>query len=200
MELQNIISGVPGVYSLTLTEDANVQVDLNIQPGQNVQIDCQGFTWGSGSVSAVQPRILLNNFDGCGGIWGGRPPMPTARRSLAAAFDVTNGVLFGVGGLGHSSHSSLNTLEAYDIQNNSWATKQPMPTARRYLVGAFDVTNGVLFAVGGYGSGDYLTTLEAYDVQTDTWTTKQPLALPRAYLAAAFDVTNGVLFAVGAWG
>jgi hypothetical protein len=82
--------------------------------------------------------------------------MSLARSSLAAAFDVTNGVLFVVGGL---DGSYLNTLEAYDVQTDTWATKQPMPTARGYLAAAFDVTNGVLFAVGGSSGTD---TLEAY--------------------------------------
>ena len=74
--------------------------------------------------------------------------MARPRCCLATAFDVTNGVLFAVGGW---DGSNINTLEAYDVQTDTWATKQPMPTARDDLAAAFDVTNGVLFAVGAWG-------------------------------------------------
>jgi hypothetical protein len=67
-----------------------------------------------------------------------------------------------------------------------------MPTARFELAAAFDVTNGVLFAVGGF-DGSILNTVEAYDVQTDTWATKQPIYLNSLNSRGVFHTCHEIL-------
>ena len=75
---------------------------------------------------------------------------------------------------------------------SGWTAKAAMPTARTYL--ATGVVNGVLYPVGGGGSG-YLATVEAYDPATNNWTAKA--AMPTARNSLATGVVNGVLHAVG---
>eukprot|EP01046_Picozoa_sp_COSAG06_P046589 COSAG06_NODE_6623_length_2852_cov_4.446785_3_plen_276_part_00 len=58
-----VVSGVAGVYLLTLTEDADINTDLTIQPGQDVRISgAPGLTeapsWGSGRID-IQGRATL---------------------------------------------------------------------------------------------------------------------------------------------
>jgi len=66
---------------------------------------------------------------------------------------------------------------------DSWTTKEPMPTAR-YRFGIAAV-NGKIYAIGGQASGVTLGTNEEYDPATDTWTTKTPMPTPRYYFAVA---------------
>ena len=74
-----------------------MQVDFNIQPGQNVQIDCDGYTWGVGRIGVGLYGAQFSGCDSMHGnphtnidkmnIWEMNPGMPTARGYLAAAFD-----------------------------------------------------------------------------------------------------------------
>jgi len=65
----------------------------------------------------------------------------------------------------------------------SWATKEPMPTAR-YRFGLAAV-NGKIYAIGGRASDVTICANEEYDPATDTWATKDPMPTPRYYFAVA---------------
>jgi hypothetical protein len=69
-----------------------------------------------------------------------------------------------------------------------------MPTARAYLGVA--AVNGILYAVGGQGSGNSaVSTVEAHDPSTDAWTARAVMPTTRWSLGA--DLLNGILYAVG---
>ena len=73
-------------------------------------------------------------------------------------------------------------IRPVNATEDSWATKEPMPTAR-YRFGVA-VVAGKIYAIGGLDSGP-LGTNEEYDPATDTWTTKTSMPTPRYYFAVA---------------
>jgi hypothetical protein len=76
---------------------------------------------------------------------------------------------------------------------NTWTTKEPMPTPRAALGVA--AVNNKIYAIGGANSGGlyppdlfkggFLGTNEEYNTVTDTWTSKSQMPTPRDYFAIA---------------
>jgi hypothetical protein len=105
--------------------------------------------------------------------WTFKGKAPTLRDEFALGFDETNGIAYFVGGRGTDTtyestiyqpqHNSMvrnewsqsynyhgsSIVEAYDVNTGFWATKDPMPTARKRFAVVFDNTHGILYAVGG---------------------------------------------------
>jgi len=91
------------------------------------------------------------------------------------------------------------------VQENSWVSKAPMPTARADLGVA--VVNGDIYAVGGntingenlidqvYYQGGVLNTVEKYDSAADNWTSKAPMPTPRDSFAIA--VYQNKIYCIG---
>src|SRR5690348_9196122 len=79
--------------------------------------------------------------------WGIPAQMPTLRSELGLAA-APNGKLYAVGGTSNFN-AAIATVEEYDPATNTWATKRPMPTARRDSPGLATAPNGKLYAVGG---------------------------------------------------
>lgn len=61
----------------------------------------------------------------------------------------------------------LSSAERYNPHTNSWSPIVAM-TSRRSGVG-LAVTNGQLYAVGGFDGTAYLKTIEVYDPETNQW-------------------------------
>ena len=125
--------------------------------------------------------------------WVIQAPMPTVRRSLAAA--TIRGQVYAVGG----ANGALNTtsaLEALDPLTNVWSVKAPMPTAR-YGLTAGVIGDALLYAVGGVSSTAIVSTLEVYDPLSDAWSTKAPMPTARFFPAAG--VISGKLYVVGGY-
>jgi N-acetylneuraminic acid mutarotase len=74
--------------------------------------------------------------------------------------------------------------------DNTWVSKEPMPTARTFL-GAAEV-NGKIYAIGGFSD---LNNTEEYDPITDTWTTKAAIPSPRFWFATA--VYQNKIYCIG---
>ncbi len=76
---------------------------------------------------------------------------------------------------------------------DSWATMEPMPTAR----GSFGVAvvDGKIYAIGGFNGSNYLAINEMYDPETDTWTTKQ--SMPTARHEFAIAVCQNKIYVIG---
>jgi len=77
---------------------------------------------------------------------------------------------------------------------DSWSTKEPMPTARSGLGVA--VVDGKIYAIGG-SNPSYLGTNEMYDPETDTWSNGTQMPTPRYNLGVA--VVNDTLYAIGGY-
>ncbi len=137
----------------------------------------------------------LHAYDPATNTWTIKTAPPHAHQGGAGA--VIGGKFYLVGGwdeLGSGSSSVTGILDVYDPVMDTWATKVPMPTARKFLAGG--VIGGKLYAVGGIDNGSlFFNTVEVYDPVTDTWTSRAPMPTARAWLAAG--AVNGVLYAVG---
>jgi len=78
------------------------------------------------------------------------------------------------------------------VEEDSWMTLEPMPTARSGL--GVTVVDGKIYAIGGT-NGSLLGTNEMYDPVTDTWTTKTPMPTPRSSFAIA--VYQNKIYVIG---
>ena len=148
-------------------------------------------------IGGVGGGVYTNTVEAYNGTsWSPRAPMSVSRDLLAAA--ASNGKIYAIGG--RTSHSPTTvltpTVEEYDPVTNTWATKSPMPTARRYLV-AVTASNGKIYAIGGCSGSctTALATVEAYDPATNTWTTETSMPTKRVGLGAA--ASGGKIYAIG---
>jgi hypothetical protein len=94
-------------------------------------------------------------------------------------------VAFAVGGT-RSSGKDVSTVECYNVVSGMWVEVAPMATARSQF-GLCQLSDGALFATGGYSSDDVvLASVERYDPDLDTWSVAPPLPRPRyAHCACA---------------
>jgi N-acetylneuraminic acid mutarotase len=182
------LSGTPPVWLANIQGMPTGRSDLAVGVVNGILYAVGGYSSTSASVLAT-----VEAYNPSTKSWTTKASMPTARSGLAVG--VVNGILYAVGG--NDTCCTLNrrisTLEAYDPSTNTWTTKAPMPTSRMDL--AVGVVNGILYAVGGLGTGSYLVTIESYDPSTNTWTTKASMSTERYGLS--IGVINGILYAVG---
>jgi len=76
---------------------------------------------------------------------------------------------------------------------NSWTTKEPMPTARGGL--GIAVVNDKIYAIGGSNNKTQLGITEEYNPATDSWTTKASMPTPRSGFAIA--VSQNKIYCIG---
>jgi N-acetylneuraminic acid mutarotase len=77
--------------------------------------------------------------------------------------------VFGGDNGGPGGYEVLTTVERYDVLNDKWDTRAPMPTARAGA-GA-TVVNGRIYVVGGHNRAGRLNVIEVYDPATNHWKT-----------------------------
>jgi N-acetylneuraminic acid mutarotase len=126
--------------------------------------------------------------------WFNARNMPTQRSEIAA----TNieGSIFVIGGF-DGSGKALDTVEIYNVYNDSWKKIAALPEPLHHTV----ATNhkGKVYVVGGFTSdaGDWVPTnkLFIYDTQEDKWKEGRPMPTARGALTAVF--VNETLFAIG---
>jgi N-acetylneuraminic acid mutarotase len=87
---------------------------------------------------------------------------------------------------------TLPEVETVRATEDSWATMEPMPTARSGLGVA--VVDGKIYVIGGQ-NGTALSTNEMYDPITNTWSSKKPMPTPRAYFG--ITVYQNKIYAIG---
>ena len=122
--------------------------------------------------------------------WLSKSPMPTDRRDLGVASDIS-GKVYAAGGY---NGGFLGTLEAYDPTTDTWTTKTSAPIARNDMGFAFNPSNGKFYFGGGYNEGIHSEFYE-YDPTNDTWTAKT--SLPTASVGLRFAVANGKVYSIG---
>jgi N-acetylneuraminic acid mutarotase len=84
-------------------------------------------------------------------------------------------------------------FSVYGADENSWTTKEPMPTARGGLGVA--VVNGKIYAIGGFDGNKQLAVNEEYNPVTNTWTTKKSMPTARSGFAVA--VYQNKIYCIG---
>ena len=121
--------------------------------------------------------------------------MPTPRCHAAAA--TVDGKIYVIGGENSTNPAAVNpvaTVEEFNPQTGTWASKAGMPTARYAAAAA--AAGGKIYAVGGATSGSAVTAVnEEYDPAANTWASRSPLPSPRMYIGLA--EAGDKLYAVG---
>jgi N-acetylneuraminic acid mutarotase len=108
---------------------------------------------------------------------------------------VVDGILYVIGGLTPSGQSA-NQVWAYDLIQNFWSTRTPMPVAKYLLNSSTKSYNGKIYVVAGWNDGPgELADVEQYDPLTDTWQ-YLPL-LPKAATGVTAAILDGKLHAIG---
>ncbi len=115
--------------------------------------------------------------------WMIRLNMPTSRNEFGIAL-ASNGRIYAIGGNGGGF---LNTVEEYDPETDTWATRSPSPRAG--VVWAAASTNGKIYAIYGKNT-------EEYDPATDTWRTCANIPTSRYGLGVVAG-SNGRIYAIG---
>jgi len=101
------------------------------------------------------------------------------------------------GGVASGNDTVTNDNEGYSATTNSWKTLASMPTATEGA--CFEVSNGLLYAAGGFGiggAGEVLNILEAYSLKNNLWTTGLS-PMPDAVVNAGSADVAGVLYCFG---
>ena len=120
--------------------------------------------------------------------------MPSARSEMPAV--EIEGVIYVPGGF--SGPLGTDTLESYNIAQNEWSDRAPMPAARHHLMAA--AHGGALYAFGGsapFGFGPTSTAWK-YDPQTDTW--HELPEMPEERMSGAAVTLGDSIYVVGGVG
>ncbi len=129
--------------------------------------------------------------------WGKRAALIESNSEMAVAH--LDGKIYIVGGY-PSTRISVDTVQVYDINSDSWHLTTPYPTTINHAsaVGL----DGVLYVVGGQTNAGgrneesrYTSAVYAYDPKTEKWTARAPM--PTARSAMAHDVIDGKIFVAG---
>lgn len=142
----------------------------------------------SGTITVYDPAT--DTYD------SSRKPMPTPRRffSLSEA----NGVLYAIGGGGPLGRD-LTTNEAYDVANDTWTTKAPMPYSRWGVAREnAALPNGQIVVSHGLqklARDNFFATVAVYDTIKDVWRIFPPAEHVRDGHNCA--VIDGKYYAVG---
>jgi N-acetylneuraminic acid mutarotase len=98
---------------------------------------------------------------------------------------------------GHMDGGIVATVDRFDAFTGVWSDFAPMQTARREF-GAVCL-DGLVYAVGGYGSGNQrVLSVERYDPTANAWIYVAPMHKARSHHAVC--VLNGHIYAVGGFG
>lgn len=149
-------------------------------------------------------------YDPSNDSWRALAPMSSKRGSAVAA--TVNGKIYVIGGAaphpGSSEtalyparpHRSVDTVEEYDPQTNSWSVRSSMPTARNHA--AIGVVNNKIYVIGGRLGSAFIFTasntnvVEEYDPATDQWGLVKA-RMPTERSGGTWGVYNGRIYVAG---
>lgn len=80
---------------------------------------------------------------------------------------IMSNLMMQVGGYDHETRSSIDSVECYNPDSDTWHQVSSM-SCKRSGVGV-GVMNGILYAVGGCAGNIVQNSVEAYDPKTDEW-------------------------------
>jgi N-acetylneuraminic acid mutarotase len=136
-------------------------------------------------------------YDPSSNTWSTKTSMPTPRSDLCAS--IVDNDIYLIGGKMYSSsnpfYKQIGTNEVYFPSNDSWSTKEALPTPVYGCSSA--VVNGKIYVIGGStqpvspGTATIVNKNQVYNTRTDNWTTAAPLPYLSSFGAAV--VTQGYL-------
>jgi N-acetylneuraminic acid mutarotase len=140
-------------------------------------------------------------YDPASDTWTTESPMLFPTFGYASA--VVDGKIYVMGGArqfltGWNSLTSVNSNQVYDAKNDSWSSRETLPTAESYAAAA--ATSGLtapkrVYVVGGFDQVDYSKVVYVYDAGRNRWNTAASMPTARGHLALA--VVDDVLYAIG---
>jgi hypothetical protein len=149
-----------------------------------------GIVYVIGGGGIVDPATdAVEAYDPKTDTWTTKASLPAPRSAVAAC--AANGILYAIGGITGVSPNVgfLDTVEAYDPENDQWTPKSPLPkpaaSFSAYLV------NGFIHFFSGKDTF-------VYDPSTDRWSNKSPI--PNWSLVANLNATgtaDGILYLFG---
>lgn len=140
----------------------------------------------SGNVTVYDPPT--DTYDTC------MAAMPTPRGFFSLS--EVNGSLYAIGGGGRGEDRFLNVNEVYDVANDSWTTKAPLPFCRWGLARENAAINGKIYISHGMPSDRKFSAYACeYDTVTDTWQIITRANHPKD--GHVCGVIDGKLYAVG---
>lgn len=143
-------------------------------------------------------------FDPSKNQWTEGKSLPEPRAASVA--EVVNGTIYVISGL-NLNHDPVSTNFAYNIENDTWTIKSPMPKhngPKHHAASA--MVDGKIYVLGGrlFGNGvpneinDGLTNLDdnmQYDPKTDKWTQMDPMPIRRSGFSA--EALDGKIYVFG---
>jgi N-acetylneuraminic acid mutarotase len=155
-----------------------------------------------GGFDSTRSLSTMDMFDPNTGEWVSKKAM-SIDRSLPASASI-DGKIYVMGGtqyIGSNPGQEFNTVEVYDINNDTWTQLADMPRNNWAQIAV--AVNGKIYVLGGRtrdesvpGPGPY-ASVDVYDPQTNTWTTKSDMPTGRSSLSAC--VLEGNIYAIGGW-
>ena len=127
--------------------------------------------------------------------WSNGTAMPTPRTEIAAT-NIGNNI-YVIGGFDKTG-KVLDTVEVYDIKNDSWKAVAPLPQPLHHT--AASSFNDKIYVIGGYTNNNWHPSakLFIYDPKKDIWTEGSPMPTARGALTAVF--IGEILYAIGGEG
>lgn len=118
-------------------------------------------------------------------MWNIKKPLQTPRSHPATVSYKGKIYVFGGGG---PNFLSLDTIEIYDPESDTWSWGAPMPTHRSGAVA--ELVNGKVYVIGGGykkpdGKFKFLPTVEVYDPEQDRWENGPDMLMPHDYPGVA---------------
>ena len=161
-----------------------------------------------GTTRGPDKLAVVEAYDTATDTWTRRADMPTPRNALSTA--VVDGKVYAIGGWGFDrpeggwesldlkvGAKDFSTVEVYDPETDTWATRADMPTPRSHMtVSAF---GGRIYAIGGgiprLGADEYLSLMEVYDTATNRWAPAVDMPTPRSVPSSS--VIDGRIYVMG---
>jgi N-acetylneuraminic acid mutarotase len=132
--------------------------------------------------------------------WTVMAPMPTARSGFATA--AAEGKVYAMGGAVLNTCVTVDTVEVYNPDEDSWITGVPIPEPKNRYRPAGATLDNMIYLVGGSAPNESCThyalnTVQAFDPATGLWSEKRSLPEPRTQVGLGEDSVNHLLYAVG---
>ncbi len=163
-----------------------------------------------GTTRGLDKLAVVEAYDTATNTWTRKADLPTPRNALSTA--VVDGKVYAIGGWGldrpeggwealdpTAVAKDFSTVEVYDPETDTWATRADMPTARSHMT--VSALGGKIYAIGGglpprsRGGVAYLPLLEVYDTATNRWAPAADLPTPRSVLSSS--VIDGRVYVMG---
>jgi N-acetylneuraminic acid mutarotase len=128
--------------------------------------------------------------------WSNGTPMPTPRTEITAT-NIENNI-YVIGGFDKSG-KVLDTVEVYNIKNDSWKAVTPLLQPLHHTAAASNFNNNI-YVIGGYTNNNWVPSakLFIYNLNNDTWTEGPSMSTARGALTAVF--IDDILYAIGGEG